>query len=166
MKKIIKPRQAGKTTDLIEISEKTGVYILTANRNRAECVFRMAQEQNRNIPFPVTLWDYQKTGFRGSFINHILIDDAEEVLHELFRTVQIDALTMTSPGSRHCEAMCHKFKDVPASGTYVKHLCMNWIVAAHALTDFFAHFIHGIFPFIKIKHHQPVNIKKEGSGEV
>ena len=99
MKKIIKPRQAGKTTDLIEISEKTGVYILTANRNRAECVFRMAQEQNRNIPFPVTLWDYQKTGFRGSFINHILIDDAEAVLQELFRTVQIDALTMTSPES-------------------------------------------------------------------
>lgn len=97
MKKIIKPRQAGKTTDLIEISEKTGVYILTANRNRAKCVFRMAQEQNRNIPFPVTLWDYQKTGFRGSFINHILIDDAEEVLQELFRTVQIDVLTMTSP---------------------------------------------------------------------
>ena len=46
---------------------------------------------------------------------------------------------------------------------YFKHLCMNWKVAFHALTDFFAHFIHGLIPCIKIKHHQPVNIKKEGS---
>lgn len=73
MKKIIKPRQTGKTTDLIEISEKTGIYILTANRICAGYVFNMAQEQKRNIPFPVALCDYQRTGFRGSFINHILM---------------------------------------------------------------------------------------------
>lgn len=97
MEKIIKPRQTGKTTDLIKISEKTGTYILTADRIRAGYVFNMAQEQNRNIPFPVALWDYQRTGFRGSFINHILIDDADAVLQELFKTIQIDALTMTGP---------------------------------------------------------------------
>lgn len=97
MEKIIKPRQTGKTTDLIKISAEKGTYILTANRNRAVCVFNMAQEQNRNIPFPVTLWEYQRSEFRGSFINHILIDDADAVLQELFKTIQIDALTMTGP---------------------------------------------------------------------
>ena len=103
MEKIIKPRQTGKTTDLIEISEKTGSYILTADRNRAEFVFRLAREQKRNIPYPVTLWEYQQSGFKGSFINHILIDDADAVLQELFKTVQIDALTMTGP-EQHKEA--------------------------------------------------------------
>lgn len=39
---------------------------------------------------------------------------------------------------------------------YFYHLYKNWCVAFHALTDFFAHLIHGILPFIKIKHHQPV----------
>ena len=39
---------------------------------------------------------------------------------------------------------------------YIKHLIMNWNVPFHALTDFFAHLVHGLFPFIKIKHHQPV----------
>lgn len=39
---------------------------------------------------------------------------------------------------------------------YFSHLKMNWCVAFHALTDFFAHFIHGLIPAIKIKHHQPV----------
>lgn len=105
MEKIIKPRQTGKTTDLIEISEKTGIYILTADRKRAECVFRLAQEQKRNIPFPVTLWEYQQNGFRGSFINHILIDDADAVLQELFGTIRIDALTMTGPEQ-------HKVEDI------------------------------------------------------
>ena len=44
---------------------------------------------------------------------------------------------------------------------YVKHLLANWKVAIHALFDFFAHFTHGLFPFVKIKHHQPVNIDSE-----
>lgn len=39
---------------------------------------------------------------------------------------------------------------------YFKHLVMNWSVAIHALGDVVAHLIHGLFPFIKIKHHQPI----------
>ena len=46
--------------------------------------------------------------------------------------------------------------------TYFEHLLKNWKVAFHALTDFFAHFVHGIFPFIKIRHHQPT---KEADNE-
>lgn len=44
---------------------------------------------------------------------------------------------------------------------YFKHLLMNWKVAIHAVHDVYAHFIHGLFPWIKIKHHQPVNVKKD-----
>jgi len=40
---------------------------------------------------------------------------------------------------------------------YFSHMKINWHVALHALGDFFAHFIHGLLPFIKIKHHQPIN---------
>ena len=39
--------------------------------------------------------------------------------------------------------------------TYMQHLIKNWKVAFHALYDFFAHFVHGLIPYIKIKHHQP-----------
>ena len=38
---------------------------------------------------------------------------------------------------------------------YFEHLVANWKVAGHALWDFYAHFVHGLFPFIKVKHHQP-----------
>ncbi|WP_024834136.1 hypothetical protein [Ruminiclostridium josui] len=40
--------------------------------------------------------------------------------------------------------------------SYWKHLKANWIVAAHALRDCFAHAVHGLIPCVKIKHHQPV----------
>lgn len=42
---------------------------------------------------------------------------------------------------------------------YFEHLKLNWIVAGHALKDAFAHFVHGIIPEIKIKHHQPNEAK-------
>jgi hypothetical protein len=47
-------------------------------------------------------------------------------------------------------------KEVLTMHDYLYHLCKNWCVAFHALTDFFAHFVHGLLPFVKIKHHQPV----------
>lgn len=95
MKKIITPRQTGKTTRLIDISEKTGTYILTANRQRAVFVADLARRQNKKIPFPVTVNEFRIGGLRGSHINRILIDDADAVLQEIFG-VRIEAITMTS----------------------------------------------------------------------
>jgi hypothetical protein len=105
MNKIILPRGCGKTTKLIDISEKTGTYILVANMNRQRQVADMAREQSKMIPFPVTLEDFLRTRFRGSFINHILIDDAEDVLAQLFGHIQIDALTITAPKDEYEEIL-------------------------------------------------------------
>lgn len=38
---------------------------------------------------------------------------------------------------------------------YLHHLIRNLGVAAHALRDAVAHTAHGIFPIVKIQHHQP-----------
>ena len=97
MKKIIRPRQSGKTSELIRMSEQTQTYIVTPTMARAKITAQMAQELGHNIPFPVSLAEYLRSGFRGTFIKHILIDDADDVLQELFREVQIDAITMTDP---------------------------------------------------------------------
>ena len=37
--------------------------------------------------------------------------------------------------------------------SYLKHLWENCYVAGHALRDAVAHLAHGLFPGIKIKHH-------------
>ncbi len=40
---------------------------------------------------------------------------------------------------------------------YLHHLIVNLAVAGHALVDAVAHLVHGVLPFVKVKHHQPVN---------
>ncbi len=47
---------------------------------------------------------------------------------------------------------------------YFEHLRLNWRVAFHAMFDFFAHFIHGLIPCIKIRHHQPVRGASQNKG--
>lgn len=95
MKKIIIPRQTGKTTRLIELSERTAAPILCADLKRALFVAKLAAEQGRNIPKPITVNDFRIGGLRGSRIRNILIDDADAVLTQIFG-VRIDTITMTS----------------------------------------------------------------------
>ena len=95
MKIIAKPRCTGKTTELVKLSAKTNTYILVLNRQRQKEVARLADSMNMIIPYPVTLEDYMRTQFRGSFINHILIDDADEILQRFFHSVVIDVITIT-----------------------------------------------------------------------
>lgn len=95
MKKIILGHGEGKTQKLIRISHETCTYILVANADRQREIAHMAREMKLDIPFPVTVNDYLHTKFRGSFIKHILIDDAEDVLQRVFYTVEIDAITLT-----------------------------------------------------------------------
>jgi hypothetical protein len=95
MKKIIKPRRAGKSTELIRMSEESGAYIIVSSRARANFLFQLAHETGHKIPFPVTYREYEQSRFRGSFVRHVLIDDADDLLEHLFREVTIDAITMT-----------------------------------------------------------------------
>ena len=45
--------------------------------------------------YPVTLREYEQSRFRVSYIRHVLIDDADAVLEQVFKEVTIDAITMT-----------------------------------------------------------------------
>ena len=95
MKKIILGRGQGKTTELIKLSHETNTYILVANFQRQREVAKMADEMGLSIPYPVTVCDYMRTHFLGSYIKHILIDDADDVLQQIFNCVTIDAITMS-----------------------------------------------------------------------
>ena len=100
MIKIFRPRQLGKSTELIKISAETGHYIVTANRIRAKVLFEQAQKLGYNIPNPFTVEDYLRSRkLKGSFIKNILIDDADAVLQAVFDTVRIEAITMTYDGT-------------------------------------------------------------------
>ena len=92
------PRRTGKTTSLIKKSAETGTYILVSDRNTALNLADQAREMGLNIPFPVTVQEYFSSGgFRGSFINHIFIDDADRVLQSMLSNVIIDEITLSPP---------------------------------------------------------------------
>lgn len=96
MEIISRGRQAGKTAELIKRSAATGYYILTANHQRAQIVAKQAQEMGYDIPMPVALSDYTAhRRFQGSYIKNIYIDDADEILKQIFYKVQIEAVTIT-----------------------------------------------------------------------
>ncbi len=88
-------RQSGRSTALIRKSAETGIYILVANRKRAEHLALLARDLGYNIPFPVTLQDYLRCRFAGSCIRRegIFIDDVDDVVEELFNPIEIKAVT-------------------------------------------------------------------------
>ncbi len=107
MKIIYRPRNTYKTTELIKESAETGIYIMTLTRKRADTILYHAQTLGLYIPNPVTLEDYKRTnGFQGSFIKEILIDDADDILKEIFRRVEIKTITMTDREPKKECAFC------------------------------------------------------------
>ena len=97
-KVIVGNRQSGKTTELIKMSAKNNIYILVANYPRAYYLFQQARDMGYEIPFPVTLHEYLYSNrFVGSIIRRdgLYIDDVEDVLTELFKPIEIKAITVT-----------------------------------------------------------------------
>lgn len=95
---IIGKRCSGKTTELIKKSAEKRIYILVATRHRAEALDKYAKNMGLDIPFPVTIEEYLKgSKFRGSCIRRdgLLIDDADDVLQQIFAGIPIREVTIT-----------------------------------------------------------------------
>ena len=89
------PKGCGKTTMLLEYSDNTGKYILTANERTKSMLKHQAKDLGFNIPEPVTVNEYFSSGkLKGSYIKDVLIDDADMVLQQVFDTVNISIMTM------------------------------------------------------------------------
>lgn len=93
--------KTGKTSELIKRSAESGIYILVANRRRAEILAEQARDMKLYIPFPVTLQEWLRSGdrFLGSSIRRdgLLIDDIDDVIKELFCPIDIKAVSLRTP---------------------------------------------------------------------
>ena len=88
---ILKPRQTGRTTEMIKMAAEHNLYIVTTNRQRALYIVKMAQDLGLNILFPITV---RELPIRPNFATQeVLIDDADQVLEYLVGT-RIKAITM------------------------------------------------------------------------
>lgn len=91
-------RGSGKTTELIKKSAETGIYILVLNETRRKYIFEKARGLGYDIPNPVTLDDYFRCKFRGSYIEQqgVLIDEVEDILKSIFKHIPIRGMTITT----------------------------------------------------------------------
>lgn len=95
---ILGSRQNGKTTELIKMSAKTGIYILVTTKNRANHLFRQAKNMGYDMPYPVTIEEYFRDKFTGTSIRRdgLFIDDIDDVFKSIFNGINIRAVTLTN----------------------------------------------------------------------
>ena len=85
---IYKPRNSGKTTDLIKISAEKNIPILCFSSS-ISYIISLAKELNLRIPKPIALHDYA-----NHVVDNVIIDDAEYVLQYLLNS-NIEAMSIT-----------------------------------------------------------------------
>lgn len=75
-------RQSGKTTMLIEMSEKTGATIVVATYPMAKYIQLLAAQMGKKIPVPITITNYIRLLTSGGLghTQKYLIDELQAVL--------------------------------------------------------------------------------------
>jgi len=103
MKIIYKPRQAGKTTELIKIASD-GRYklIVCCHQDAVDMVWRLAHQLKeegviKNLPpMPITMAQFLEGRFAyGRNIESFLIDDVEHYFWRFSRGVPVEAMSIT-----------------------------------------------------------------------
>jgi len=94
MRIYLQKRGTGKTTNLIKECSNSGGYIVCANRQRADMVFKMSKKLDCPILFPLTFDEFLNRQYVGLDIKHFYIDDADLLLMSL-SALPILSITLT-----------------------------------------------------------------------
>ena len=87
-------RQSGKTTMLIEMSEKTGATIVVATYPMAKYIQLLAAQMGKKIPVPITVTNYIRllaSGVLGKSEKY-LVDELQMMLEQM----NVEAATVDS----------------------------------------------------------------------
>jgi len=95
MKVICRPRQSGKTYEVIKRCMEEGGYIVCPNMDRAHKVSLMADDLGIDIPYPITFYDFMSGKYYPDGIKKFHIDDIDLCLQR-FSRVPISTISLTS----------------------------------------------------------------------
>ena len=131
-------RQTGKTTHLIEISEKTGAVIVAPTYQMVRHIDQMARELRLRIPPPVSVVDWVKMVARKQADpeQRYLVDELQMVLHQL----NVKAATL----DKNYEEMVRMFgvKETCCTRCSHKDVCQykeECLAAQHAVDEVSVH---------------------------
>lgn len=94
MKVIVRPRQGGKTTELLQLAVEHFAYIVCPDMRSARHVWDVARHLGLNIPQPITWQEFLEHRYRGAGVKAFIIDDLDACL-ESMTMVPIIAASMT-----------------------------------------------------------------------
>jgi len=95
MRLILRPKQGGKTTELINLSAENGGYIVCHTRNEAYRIRTQAREMGLFIPLPLTYIEFFNRQLYPPGVKRFLIDNVEMLLQFIARDILIEAVTCT-----------------------------------------------------------------------
>lgn len=99
MELIIKPRQSGRTTELIKRCAKYRyAAIVCPSRKQAEYVFKMANDIGESIPMPITFSEFVDGRFYAPNIEAFLFDNLDGCLEAYSHGVPIDSAVFEARG--------------------------------------------------------------------
>jgi len=86
-------RGMGKTTKAVEHAIKNDLYLIVADRKRAQELF--CKYSDKGLRMPVTFEEFLRTKMRGSFIKKIIIDDADSFVERVCEDCFVEMITLT-----------------------------------------------------------------------
>ena len=104
MKIIYRPRQTGKTYELIKQADNYNGYIVTMNRRSCENILGLAEKHNFKINFPLTLDEFLRGEFYPQGVKKVYFDNVDLILQNLAmrKNVLVEAITLTREECEHC----------------------------------------------------------------
>lgn len=94
MKVIHKERRTGKTAELIELASREGGYIVCHSQDEAYRISKVAEENGKQILFPLVYEEFLSGSFCGKNIKAFYIDNVDFLLARIARGVPVKAISI------------------------------------------------------------------------
>lgn len=93
MELVVKPRQAGKSEDILQIAAREFSYIVCPTRDDVARLWARARRQEINIPMPITWDEFVSRRYNGRGIRGFVIDDLDRCVQDM-TTVTVKAVSL------------------------------------------------------------------------
>lgn len=94
MKVVAKPRQGGKSQDLLLLAQEQFAYIVCPHLAGVQELWARAREMELNIPQPITWNEFVSGRYHGRGIKAFIIDDLDHCIQSM-TAVPITAVSLT-----------------------------------------------------------------------
>jgi hypothetical protein len=92
---IVRPRQGGKTTEMIRLAAEHQAYIVCTDHQRAWQIAQQAEAMGASIPFPLTAAEWQQRAYHPPGVRGLLFDDLDRIIRGM-SAVPVLAATWTA----------------------------------------------------------------------